>query len=625
MKKYLVYIGCFLMLASMPGCNDFLDKDPLDKLTNESYWVDETSLRAYSQDFYSTYFVGYAQDYRAFGGYFSGDSYNDDFLLTSDNVSDTDQRLFFPTTNTTGINGVTTTWDDQYKIVRKANVMLEKIPNMDITDEAKEHWMGIGRFFRALAYSTLVKTYGGVPYIDYAVDPADLDVLYKDRDDQVTVVNKILEDYDYALKHVRVTDGTRQVNKYVVGAYMSRNMLYHATWLKYHGTTVGTASQAVPNTELSKFFKGAIDGAQEVLNSGQFSIGNTYNALFTTDNLAGNGEVIFYREYTSGVATNAIMAYNAKEDQRLGGATIDAIESYLCLDGLPIGQSPNYQGATDPSIESAFKDRDPRLYDTFVDSLRILNSGLHPASSPTGFASKKFLNEDWLAADSPYVTGLLSPADAPVIRYAEVLLNYVEARYEISKVGGDAFAQADLDKSINEIRKRVLTKWGESPAVNRKLPTVTLSGNNLSVNGTIINDPVRDSDVDPILWEIRRERRIELMMEGRRSEDLNRWAKFEYLNTGAANSPTKKVLGAWINKSDYPGIEAAVKLFDPANPSAATPTKGYIAYYAVDEVLRAFTKGDINSEKNYLRAIPVAQITIYKDKGYTLTQNPGWE
>ncbi len=336
MKKYLIYIGCFLMLASMPGCNDFLDKDPLDKLTNESYWVDETNLRAYSQDFYSTYFVGYAQDYRTFGGYFSGDSYTDDFLLTSDNVSDTDQRLFFPTTNTTGINSITTTWDDQYKIVRKANVMLEKIPNMDITNEAKEHWMGIGRFFRALAYSTLVKTYGGVPYIDYAVDPADLDVLYKDRDDQVTVVNKILEDYDYALSHVRASDGTRQVNKYVVGAYMSRNMLYHATWLKYHGTNVGPASQAVPNTELSKFFKGAIDGAQEVMNSGQFSIGNTYNALFTTDNLAGNGEVIFYREYTTGVATNAIMAYNAKEDQRLGGATIDAIESYLCLDGLPV-------------------------------------------------------------------------------------------------------------------------------------------------------------------------------------------------------------------------------------------------------------------------------------------------
>ena len=624
MKKYLLYIGCLLALATNSGCDDFLDKAPLDKLVNDSYWVDEVSLRAYSQDFYSTYFVGYAQDYRAFGGYFSGDSYNDDFLLTSDNVSDTNQRLFFPTTNTTGINSVTTLWTDQYKIVRKANVMLEKIPGMTISDEAKNHWMAIARFFRATAYSTLVKTYGDVPYIELAVvDAKDYDMLYKDRDPQITVVNKILEDYNYALQYIRANDGIRQVNKSVVGAFMSRNMLYHATWLKYHGTTVGPTSQPVSNTELSKFFKGAIDGAESVMESHNYSIGNTYNALFTSESLADNPEIIFYREYTTGIACNALMAYNAKEDQKLGGATIDAIDSYLCLDGLPIRQSPSYQGQSDPSIKNSFKDRDPRIYDTFVDTLRILNSGLFSAASPTGFASKKFLNEDWLLGGSPYVTGILSPADAPIIRYAEVLLNYVEARYEISKIGGEAFSQADLDKSINEIRKRTLTKWGETPAVSRKMPNITLSGNNIAVNNIVINDPDRDPSVDPVLWEIRRERRTELIMEGRRSDDLNRWAKFEYLNTGTSNNPNKTVLGAWIDKADYPGIAAAVKLFDPENP-VATPTKGYISYFSISSPLRSFTKGDIKSERNYLRSIPAAQITIYKDKGYTLTQNPGW-
>lgn len=624
MKKYLLYIGHILLLASLISCEDFLEKPLLDKLVNDSYWIDEVSLRAYSQDFYSTYFVGYDQDYRAFGGYFSGDSYNDDFLLTSDNVSDTNQRLFFPTSNTTGINSVTALWTNQYKIVRKANVMLEKIPKMNISDEAKKHWMGIAYFFRATAYSTLVKAYGDVPYIDIAVvDAKDYDKLYKDRDPQVLVVNKILEDYNYALQNVRTDDGVRQINKFVIGAYMSRNMLYHATWLKYHGTTVGTSSQQVSNAELSKFFKGAIDGAESVMKSNEYSIGNTYNALFTSENLANNPEIIFYREYTTGIATNALMAYNAKEDQKLGGATIDAINSYLCMDGLPTGQSPLYQGKTDPSIKNSFKDRDPRIYDTFVDSLRILNSGLFSAASPTGFASKKFLNEEWLLGDSPYVTGLLSPADAPVIRYAEVLLNYVEARYEISKIGEGTFSQSDLDKSINEIRKRTLTKWGETPVVNRKLPPVTLNGNSIAVNNIVIDDPDRDPSVDPVLWEIRRERRIELMMEGRRSDDLNRWAKFEYLNTGSSNNPNKTVLGAWINKADYPGISTAVKLFDPDNP-VATPTQGYISYFSYSSPLRSFVKGDIKSERNYLRAIPATQITIYQDKGYTLTQNPGW-
>ncbi|MDR3119129.1 MAG: RagB/SusD family nutrient uptake outer membrane protein, partial [Mediterranea sp.] len=203
MKKYLLYIGCLLALASTYSCDDFLDKDPLDKLTNDSYWVNEVSLRSYTQGFYTTYFVGYAQDYRTFGGYFSGDSYNDDFLLTSENSADTNQRLYFPISNITGINGVTATWGDHLSIVRKANVMLEKIPTMDIADEAKNHWTGVARFFRALAYSMLVKTYGDIPYIDIVVDPADNETLYKDRDPQLTVVGKILEDYQYALDNVR--------------------------------------------------------------------------------------------------------------------------------------------------------------------------------------------------------------------------------------------------------------------------------------------------------------------------------------------------------------------------------------------------------------------------------------
>lgn len=622
MKKYLLYIGCFLGLASTYSCDSFLDKDPLDKLTNDTYWVSEISLRTYAQDFYSTYFVGYAQDYRAFGGYFSGDSYNDDFLLTSPTAADTNERLHFPATNITGINAITNTWTNHYKIVRKANVMLEKIPGMDITDEAKNHWMGVARFFRAMAYNVLVKTYGEVPYIDIAVEPTDNETLFKDRDSQLLVVGKILEDFLYALENVRTNDTKLQVNKYLVAAMMSRHMLYHATWLKYHGTTVGPTSQPVADTELKKFFDGAIAGAKVVMESGAFSIGNTYNALFTSDDLSTNKELVFYREYTTGLYCNALMAYNAGENQNLGGATIDAIESYLCIDGLPIGQSSKYQGTTDPSIEKAFIDRDPRIYDTFVDTLRILNSGIHSSASPTGFASKKFLNEDWRAAKSPYVTGLLSPADAPVIRYAEVLLNYVEARYEVSKVGGDPFVQADLDKSINEIRNRTLTKWGETPAVPRKLPKVTLSGSNISVDGIVINDPARDTTVDPILWEIRRERRTELLMEGRRGEDLNRWAKFEYLNSMEGARPSGKWLGAWVDKTNpkFSKIDKAIVLYNPNDPSDTT--KGYINYYS--NASRKFTKGELESERTYLRAIPSAQITTYKDKGYTLTQNPGW-
>lgn len=630
-KNYLIYTACVLAMTSLCSCEDFLNKDPQDKQTNDTYWQTETSLRTYAQDFYSSYFKGYGTDYTVFGGYFSGDDYTDDFINLNNANTYSAGYIYFPTSATTDWNSKTAIWSDNYSTIYKANVMIEKIPGMDITEEAKNHWTGVARYFRAMAYSTLLKSYGGVPYFDKVTDPAD-ESLYKDRESYLFVAQKVLEDFQYALTYVRTDDTKRQVNRYVVGAYMSRELLYHATWLKYHGTTVGPNSEAVPNEDIKSLLQGAIDGANAVMNSNLYKIGNTYNALFTTDDLYNNPEVIWYREYTTGLQCNALMSYNGPEDQTQGGVTQNVIESYLCSDGLPIGQSPLYQGKDDPSIWNSFKDRDPRLYQTVADSLRImsaLGTNYSAGTSPTGYATKKFLNDEWWEAGSAFCTGILSPADAPCIRYAEVLLNYVEARYEIAQVGGDAFAQSDLDKSINQLRKRQLTQWGKAEA--QTMPAVQLNGNSLSVNGVTIDDPARDPEVNPVLWEIRRERRIELIMEGRRGEDLRRWAKFEYLNSEDANgNPTKSFLGAYVNIADYQGMKSkddngnrVLFLFDPENPSNQDTDKGYINYLRGDD-LRIFKKGELDSERYYLRAIPAEQITVYKDKGYTLTQNPGW-
>ena len=630
-KKNLLYIVCALAMGSLCGCDDFLNKDPQDKQTNDTYWQTETSLRTYAQDFYSSYFTGYGTDYTVFAGYFSGDDYTDDFINLNNANTNGSGYIYFSTSATTDWNSQTGTWSGNYSVIYKANVMLEKIPGMNISDEAKRHWEGIARYFRAMAYSTLAKYYGGVPYYDKVTDPAD-PALYKDRDSYLYVAQKIQEDFQYALDNVRTNDTKRQVNKYVVGAYMSREMLYHATWLKYHGTTVGPTSEKVADGDIKNLLQGAINGAEAVMNSGIYSIGNTYNALFTTDDLANNPEVIWYREYTSGLQCNALMSYNGPEDQTQGGVTQDVINTYLCSDGLPIGQSPLYQGKEDPSIQKSFQDRDPRLYQTVADSLRIMSAmgtNYTEGTSPTGYPTKKFLNDEWWVAGLDYCTGRLSPADAPCIRYAEVLLNYVEARYEIAQVGGNAFTQSDLDKSINELRDRQLTKWGDIEA--KTMPKVQLNGGNLSVNGVVINDPARDPDVNPVLWEIRRERRIELIMEGRRGEDLRRWAKFEYLNSEDANGyPTMSFLGAYVNMADYPEISSkddsgkrVLYLFDPENPGNEDTEKGYI-YYLREKGLRTFKAGELNSERYYLRAIPAAQLTIYENKGQVLTQNPGW-
>lgn len=625
MKKIFNLFAVAAMVLTASSCNDFLNRDPQDKQTNDTFWASEVSLRTYAQGFYSTYFVGYGVDYSIFGGYSFGDDYTDDYIVDTGGG-----YVYFPKSNILDYNNAHGAWTNNYSIIYKANVMIEKIPDMNISDEAKKHWMGVARFFRAMAYSNIIKVYGGCPLIKGVVDPSDTDELYKDRASFLEVAQFVNEDYQFAIDNMRADDTKLQVNKYVAGAYMSRDLLFQATWLKYHGSEIGPKSTAVAAGDIKALLQGAINGAELVMNSGKFAIGNTYNALFSVDDLAGNKEIIFYREYTYGVQSNSLMVYGCKETQR-GGLTEDAVESFLCADGLPISQSKLYTGGEYHEVtKGALKNRDPRMFDSLVDTLRIQGAkGItyKDGASCTGYITKKFLNEEWYKTGSIYVSNTLQcPADAPTIRYAEVLLNFVEARYEISKVGGSAFTQSDLDKSINVIRQRKLTKYGESTP-HAAMPSVTLSGNNISVNGTVINDPKRDADVDPVLWEIRRERRVELMLEGRRGDDLRRWAKYVNLNSeDEKGNPDMTFLGAYVNLEDapYKSITGGIQLFDPENPSATDSKKGYLKY-GYKKGMREFKPGDVNSERYYLKAIPNAQIVLYKDKGYTLTQNPGWE
>ena len=609
-KTYMITVLVILSFL-LASCEKFLTRDPQDKQTNDTFWQNEVSLRTYAQDFYSNFFRGYDTDFRVFGKFSTGDDFVDDFITISGGYT------VFPVSNIDGYNSYHAYgWDDMYGVIYKANVMLEKIPEMSIPETSRNHWLGVAYFFRAMAYSSLLKQYGGCPYFERVTDPSDTEELYKDRDSYLTVAGNVLADYQFAIKNMREDDTKLQVNKYVAGAYMSRDMLYHATWLKYHTDT--------GDENLKPLFQGAVDGALTVM-AGPFSIGNAYNALFCTESLSGNPEVIFYREYASGIIMNSVILYG-RGSHALGGATTDALESYLCSDGLPIFQSPLYKGGKYHDIsKGAFDNRDPRLYETMVDSLRILGAigkAWNDGSSPTGYCTRKFINDEWYEQNLDYVAvGGRSPADAPCMRYSEVLLNYAEARYEISKIGGDAFVQTDLDNSINKIRNRVLKRDGRSMP---PLPKMVLAqgGAGIMAGDTVIDDPVRDRSVDPVLWEIRRERRVEMMQEGRRCEDLRRWGKYAYLNSeDAEGNPSKAFCGAYINLSypEFADITGGIILFDPENPSDASAKKGYLMY--------DYRKGKrvFNDDKYYLKALPSSEIVKYMDKGYILTQNPGWE
>jgi starch-binding outer membrane protein, SusD/RagB family len=172
--------------------------------------------------------------------------------------------------------------------------------------------------------------------------------------------------------------------------------------------------------------------------------------------------------------------------------------------------------------------------------------------------------------------------------------------------------QSDLDKTINALRKRV------GYAAASRVPDMKILGNQPAIGSTVYDDADRDPSVPSFIWEVRRERRVELLYEGFRLHDLKRWRKINYANTELY---PKKNLGAWITKS---AVTKALILADingnVTSPGNVTTGSGYLK---VSQTVRNATNGFV-LDRNYLDCIPTYQIDFYKKHGVILTQNPDW-
>ncbi|TAJ13768.1 RagB/SusD family nutrient uptake outer membrane protein [Marinilabiliaceae bacterium JC017] len=567
MKNIFIWMVAIILIA--PGCNDdYLEKFPIDEATDDTYWTNEENVRLYSWGFYEKFFDGYGS-FWTWGKYFTGQSLNDDF-----GPSQPTQFL----KNVT-VSASKTNWDYLLGYVRRANLMIDRVKDVPMEEDAVAHWTGVARFFRGMAYYRLVQQYGDVPWMDQVPVVEDPAYLYKPRDPRTVVMDNVLKDFQYAAEHVRASDGEAglTVNKDVVLAFMSQAFLFEGTWLKYHDVDQGRAKT---------YLEAAKWSANEIITAGKYSMGESYRGLFSSMSLKGNPEMILYRGYEEGMVTHCLSTYNNIESQT--GGSKNLIDSYLCKDGLPIKLSPFYAG--DDGIENVMKDRDPRMHETYVQELRL--SGEITYSSSTGYSCHKFLSDE--IKDLPIGKSNGNPTDAPVIRYGEVLLNYAEACAELGEI-----TQADLNQSINVLRQR--------KGIN--LPNLEVVGGQPAVNGVVYDDPNRDPSVSSLIWEIRRERRNELVFEGFRLNDLKRWKKLEYTDT-KKNSTINR--GAYIRKADHPEIKDIVLEGDAE--------EGYIVPAWTDESQRLF-----NNERVYLYPIALDQLKLYKDNGYSLEQNPGWE
>ncbi len=543
--RYLIYMLSIAFF--MTGCEKELDKDTPDQFSDDNFWTSENNVRTYNWGFYDL-FAGFGTGTNS-DFYFS--TFNDDQAATGFQRFD----VSAPASNSN--------WDWTY--IRKANVMLERVDKVPMSDEAKNHWKAVARFFRAFDYFNKVRLFGGVPWISKSLDVSEKGIIYKPRDSRELVVDSIIADLDYAVANIRQTDEENTVNKNVALMLKSRIGLYEGTYRKYH--TELKLNDAEKFLALSK-------EASERLMTRKYSLGD-FKALYSSMDLRGNPEVLLYKKYLAGVLTHSVIGYTTSTTQ-MNGPTKSAVESFVTIDGLPIKQSLLYKG--DETIANLRANRDKRLLvtiDTFLTYNGSLVSGL---SSSTGYRPAKFLQ--------PASTQLapLNETDAPIFWYAEVLLNYAEACAELASIGKYTITQTDLDKSVNLLRAR------------GGVAKLELSGASVSSSGVVINDPKRDVDVSPLIWEVRRERRVELMMAGFRFQDLMRWKKGDYFDT--SKNPDA-FLGAKV----------------PANGKILRNQEGYIMPYPSTST-RSF------DPKYYLSPIPTGQVSLYPQN--VLNQNPGW-
>lgn len=598
MKIKHIIIG-FLALT-LTGCTEFLDRPPLTDLTDETAWENEDNVRMYANKFYPDFFVGYSTGFSYGGAALMGFTFSDDAVLLGR------QGNFTRAVPNSGI------WN--YSLVRSINIMIDRVENRmadKLEEEAYLHWMGVGRFFRGFRYSQLVFQYGDVPYYDHVVSDVDLDDLYKPRTPRNEVMDAVYEDFKFAMENVRLNDGDQVVNRYIVAGIVSRLALHEATWQKYYYKN---------NEQAKKFFELAVEAGNMVINSGKYDIVTDYRSLFTSNDLKGNSDVLLYRHYDAAVGIKHAIATNSNLSESLiFGPSTALIKSYICQDG-EVWQNSDVEDASNFEIENLMKTRDSRFEASYHIDPQPRNRGsllyitkFLPRDVETSIAAGGKTPEEFLSADN--VT------DYPVLRYSEVLINWIEAKAELATLGGAPVTQGDLDKTVNKIRQRPLAAQAIERGVEKTAP-LTL--------GELPQDPERDPQVSALLWEIRRERRMEFAFEASRIADLERWHKLDYMDTDAH---ADLLSGAWVNfpeelnselsaanigKISVVDLDGSITVYDGSNDDEM---QGFYRHTSNEGRLPFLNQANINP---YLAPIGRNQIDDYAANGYELKQTEGW-
>ncbi|MEO5789301.1 RagB/SusD family nutrient uptake outer membrane protein [Gelidibacter sp.] len=576
--KHIKSIALVLIMTFSLGCSDdLLDKLPEDQISPEAYWKTPNDLALFLNQFYTSFPVHNGYN----GGIFEFDN-------NSDNLADIFINNRFVGTST---NPPTSDGNWNYSSIRAVNFYLENSDKAQGDATLIDHYNGEAYFFRAMFYYNLLKRYGGVPYIDKTLN-ADSPELYTPRMPRNELATKIVENLDLAIAKLRPKNRSEafRVHQGMALSLKSTVCLYEGTWEKYHNND----AFAAPVNESDKFLKWAVEASERLIDEGEYSLYNngtpsTYWDLFNQVNYTGNPEVMFWKKYSVSEGVSHYVGHYLPHTGSGTGVTKSLVDSYLAIDGQPISVSPLYSLSQENSLTTIIKDRDPRLAQTIATPGDLLTVNVGVPNEIFNFPTFKGNNEITNTTGFQiYKGGITDNAQrndswtgAIIFRYAEVLLNFAEAKAELGSL-----TQSDLDKSINMLRTRV------------GMPALNLS-------------PVADPNkafpaLSDIVNEVRRERRVEMALEGKRFDDLMRWAAADELIVG------KRLEGFKIVGSDM-----QTEFADLIGSSILVNAEGYIDPY-MNTIPGGF---GFNLGRDYLSPVPTEQIVLSQG---SLVQNPGW-
>ncbi len=612
MKRIIIALSTALLLCACNG--DLLDRPTLTKVVDNNFWRGEGDVRLYVNGFYPMYFEGYGVGWnQEFAPVRGGTTFCDDFISEG-----TQTRFENKVPTSRGSSSESRSCFSEYygpswgfARVRKTNILIDRLNTYkeNFSAEAYAHWLSVAYFFKVYEYSDLVGVFGDVPYFEETVRDDDLDTQYKDRDSRQFVMDKVYDMCEYILENMRTDDGKQYLNRYIAAGFISRFMLYEGTWQKYHKGEAGC-----DEAHAKKYLEMAVKAAGLVMDSGKYDFSSSYKDLFVSDDLANNKEVLLYRHYDDALSIrHCIGSYTSGQESQTG-VNLEYIKSFNLQDGKSYSIS-SVAGADDFSLANLVLTRDPRFFDNFFGKVNIHSSSMIYCYKFASFKAISYYNENNSQLDE--WKGIYNVNDAPVMRLGEIVLNWIEAKAELARsFGGAAVTQGDLDRSINALRDRPLSSAASAAGVKKTA--------HLNINA-IPDDPARDYDVPELIWEIRRERRMELLHEGNRIKDLRRWYKLDYMDY---DLNPDKYLGPWVN---FP-VENPQFMKDRVNVLQVRHADGTVVKYngsnASEMVgyycVRNASNRETFFDRSYMAPIGQNQIDEYKMRGYNLTQTENW-